>query len=354
MAGRPVRVGGSTHRRVCSIMPSDRRTCPLPLAAPARYSPWDSGRYEVKVGYVRFGTELGNGAADRFLCQLDREFPRYRSAKLAARSEALGKYYGVSGLREPVARAVAELLRQRLCADYPEWFHRQGPAGPGQTLVCALTGETLGFREDGALERSAEKPVTPGYADALDALACQVQEDLAVVQCEAGGADRVAALHACFPNHWSPREKLGKSFPMVHQPVPGMERIHRSVPALVRDMVERGPYVRFAWGLAADRRLNHHPDPPPGRDPLRWRGRRFRPAARPWYLRVERQVVWGLPQVEATLFTIRTYFVPCADLRDDPAQRRRLAAAITSMAPAALAYKGLAEAREDLLHWLRG
>lgn len=335
-------------------MPSDcrLRTHPLRAIPPPRYAPWDNGRYEVKVGYFRFGTDLGNGEADRHLCQLDREFPRYRDAKLASRTEALDKYYGSSDLRAPVAAAVTGLLSQRLCAEYPHWFRRQAAAGLGHALVCSLTGETLYFDGDGNLSGVSGR-TEPAYADALDALACQIQEDLAVVQLEDAGTDRLAALHVCFPNHWSPREKLGKSFPMVHRPVPGMERIHQRAPALARDMVAHGPYVRFAWGLAADRRLNHHPDAPPGRDPARWHGRRFRAGTRPWYLRVERQVVWGIPRVDAALFTIRTYFLPCTVLRDDPSQRQRLADAIATMSAETLAYKGLTGSRDELLAWLR-
>jgi hypothetical protein len=52
------------------------------------------------------------------------------------------------------------------------------------------------------------------------------------------------------------------------------------------------------------------------------------------------------------VFPIRTYLSGCAELRRDEQQRRQLVAAIESMTPASLQYKGLAECRDDLLRWL--
>jgi hypothetical protein len=66
--------------------------------------------------------------------------------------------------------------------------------------------------------------------------------------------------------------------------------------------------VRFAWGLSTDTPLNHHPEPPMNILPLQWQGRNFDPNNPRLYLRIERQVIWGLPKYEAVLFVIRTYF----------------------------------------------
>jgi hypothetical protein len=60
---------------------------------PARYFPIESGRYEVKPGLFKFGTDFGNGDADRQVFQIDDQFPRYHAVKLAARQEQLSKYY---------------------------------------------------------------------------------------------------------------------------------------------------------------------------------------------------------------------------------------------------------------------
>jgi hypothetical protein len=106
--------------------------------------------------------------------------------------------------------------------------------------------------------------------------------------------------------------------------------------------------VRFAWGITWDDELNHHPEPPPAPN----RRPRFDPEDPRAFLRVERQTVWGFPEVGAALFTIRTYLYDVAEIRRDPARRGDLAAAVASMSPASLAYKGLAPSRDPLLRWL--
>jgi hypothetical protein len=163
----------------------------------------------------------------------------------------------------------------------------------------------------------------------------------------------LAAVHLCFPNAWAAEDKVGKGFAAVHEPVPGMDSLNRRGPDLVRLMTDSpesaAGLVRFAWGVTWDEELNHHPHPPPGRS----RPTRFDPVHPRAFLRVERQTIVGFPQAGAALFTIRTYPVDCADIiRHRPAERDALAAALRTMPPASLAYKGLAESRDDLLRWL--
>lgn len=136
----------------------------------------------------------------------------------------------------------------------------------------------------------------------------------------------------------------------MHAPVAGMGLLNQRSGDLVRAMIERGPYVRFAWGLGTDTRLNHHPEPPPGISPASWQGRHFDPAHPSLYVRVERQVLWGFPRQEAALFTIRTYFRDCARLALQ--ERAQLRLAIASMTPETLVYKGLATHRDPILEWL--
>ncbi len=71
------------------------------------------------------------------------------------------------------------------------------------------------------------------------------------------------------------------------------------------------------------------------------------------YLRIERQVIWGFPAVEAALFTIRTYFQDVKVMKKQfPGQCDQLRAAIQSMSPASLHYKGLVHQWQDILAWL--
>jgi hypothetical protein len=104
--------------------------------------------------------------------------------------------------------------------------------------------------------------------------------------------------------------------------------------------------VRFAWGITTDAHLNHHPEGSADA-PTRVSFDSARPAA---FVRVERQTMWGFPRVGAALFTIRTHLLDCRELAR--AERADLAAAVESMTPESLAYKGLAW-KDDFLAWLR-
>jgi hypothetical protein len=261
--------------------------------SPARYFPLESGRYEVKPGLYKFGTDFGNGPADQQVFQRDDQFDRYLAVKHAARAERLAKYFCTHDYRPATAARVAEFMNH------------------------------------------------PG-AD-LDALALTVQEDLAVIQRD-GDRHWLAAIHLCFPNHWAAEDKIGQPVAAIHAPVAGIEPINRQADKLVDAMIHATTgFVRFAWGIATDTELNHHPANPRGRQFDRKNPRAF--------LRIERQTIWGFPEVDASLFTIRTYFEDLAEL--PVAQRAKVITAIESMTPAQLAYKGLAGGRDDLLSWLR-
>jgi len=155
-------------------------------------------------------------------------------------------------------------------------------------------------------------------------------------------------VHLCFPNHWAAEDKVGRTFAAIHEPVAGIGPVNRRAEHLVRTMTSATDgLVRFAWGLTADPRLNHHPvapaDAPP---PIR-----FDPARPKAFVRVERQTMWALGDTGAALFTIRTYLLDCADF--SPAEREDVASAVESMTPESIAYKGLAAWKDALVAWLR-
>ncbi len=277
--------------------------------SPARYFPLESGRYEVKPGLYKFGTDFGNGEADRQVFQFDDEFPRYHAAKLAARAERLSKYYQTHDYRPNTA----------------------------ERIHAFIVGATSRSRPVPNSNRDQE------VAPTLDELALRVQEDLAVIQRD-GDRHWLAAIHLCFPNHWAAEDKIGKTFAEIHAPVAGIEPINRQADKLVDAMIRATTgYVRFVWGIATDTELNHHPSRP--------LGRQFDPNHPRAFLRIERQTIRGFPEVDASLFTIRTYFEDIAALPAD--KRAKVISAIESMSPALLDYKGLAACRDDLLAWLR-
>src|SRR5688572_15095301 len=253
------------------------------------YFPPAAGRYEVKPGLVRFGRALDGGEADSHVFQIDASFPRYHRAKLAARAERPGKYFQIHRFEPDVAATITRFIAARLTAEHPAHFSLKG-----DQLHCGLTGDNV--------------PLD------FDALAMQVQEDLAAVSTE-GEKHWLSAVHLSFPNHWAAEDKIGKTFALIHQPVAGMEQMNRQADSLVRVMLEATDgLVRFAWGVTFDDLLNHHPQPPPGAR----RVHAFDASNPRAFLRVERQTVWGFPAVAAALFTIRTYLYDFAEIKRDP------------------------------------
>ncbi len=325
------------------------------ISGAARYAPFLTGRYEVKAALASLGTDFGNGDADQHVFQLDDSFAAFRANKLLARAERRSKYDARSpAFADPIAAAVTAFTARRLAAEHPRDFALDKSAC-GAALACHRSGETLRFDDAWQLTAaSSSPPSSPPYADGFDALMCQVQEDVAVVVRQDDGGDEVGAIHLCAANHWGAEDKIGQSFFHIHQVVPGMEPVNRKAAQMVDAMIDRGPFVRFVWGIATDTRLNHHPEPAPGCPQDVWHGRRFDAADPRLFVRVERQVLWGLPEVGAVLFAIRPSFRDGVAVRADAELNQALQRSLASMTPEQAHYKGVADSRDGVLAWLRG
>ncbi|MEX0270512.1 DUF3445 domain-containing protein [Leptolyngbyaceae cyanobacterium UHCC 1019] len=313
------------------------------------YFPIAHGRYDVKPGLFPFGTDFRNGAADQQVFQCDRNFAHYRQIKRLARLERLSKYSQTCNLSDEVATAIAQFIIHRLVQDQAQHYQVELHANE-VNLHNGLTGDTLTLNANYQL-RSVQGCPSPPYASTLDAVAAQVQEDFTIVS-RTSKHHWISAIHLCFPNHWSAEEKIGKSFAAIHAPVAGMEKLNRRGDAIVHTMINHKPMVRFAWGLSTDTRLNHHPVSPSSVPSNVWQGRHFEAHNPSLYLRIERQVIWGFPNVDAALFTIRTYFRDCRMLKQDPVLRSKLVTAIQSMTLDSLVYKGLEDSKTAILKWL--
>ena len=323
----------------------------IPLQPPAAYFPPHNGRYTVTPALHRLGTDFGNGERDAFLFQFDNEFSRFRENKRRCRAERFGKYVCSANLPNAVQQRAVRVLSERLVTEYPGLFSWIGEAH--QILQCRLTGERLYFDEQRRLVDviGAASPALPTYMDSLDALCCQFPEDLAIVCREpTSGEDQMAFLHLCAPSHWAGEEKIGRSWCETHTPVPGMKKSRDAAASIVGVMIERDPTVRFTWGIEFDDRLNQHPEPPPMISSAEWnhRGRRSTDTE-PFYLRVERQVIWGLPDVDAALFIIRVYHTPGSVIQADAEKREALSSALRSMSAESRRYKGLANCLVEVL-----
>ncbi len=333
------------------------------LPPPCRYYPLANGKYEVAAGLRPLGTDFGNSEHDGKVFLVDETYPKYRKTKELARAERLEKYYPPTADFDPPAfEAVTRFMVDKLVAEWPAFF-RLRTEGERSILECTLSAERIIF--DVKMNLISSSGVTgrsiPPYRDLFDALSTQVQEDLSVWRRDANvqsqdlvanpdgspsAKEWMAAIHLCYANHWGAEEKIGRPFNTVHAPVAAFQKLAKGAPSLVEMMVNKGPFVRFAWGIATDAELNHHPQ-------NEFQGRQFDAANPGLFLRIERQTLSPFPTVGASLFTIRTYFLDCEkDL--SVAERDALSRAIDSMSPESLVYKGMTKTKEPIKAWLAG
>jgi hypothetical protein len=261
---------------------------PRPLYFPVKPEP-----LRMQAGLSRFGSDFGNGQADRLL------FPRDAS---------------VPGLVGAKAAVLA--------------------AHPGRTARCAVTEaerQALAAARDW-LEQTLQREGHEAPAGlSLEELAPRIAEDLVILHYPSGGVDRSLFVHVCFPSGWRPEHILGKSFLQIHAPVPAFGVIERSAPSLTESLVTRGPYVRFVWTISADAELDHHPEQGTRQN---WSSGTPR-----GFLRVERQITVPLSAARAAVFIIRTHLYDFEELTGE--QRAVLARALELMPAELLRYKRL-------------
>jgi hypothetical protein len=314
------------------------------------------GRYDTTAGLKPLG--------DRLHYQIDDQYPAFMRAKEVSRAQDRAGVYLTHDYSPALHRAMATFMLHQLPTEHPAWFATE-VTGQGAVFHNRLLG--LSARLDlSALvvtEAWRERALLPGGetiydaaslvgADAIDFLTLQVQEDWAVTSIDPDTKrDWVSALHISYPNHWDPSEKVGQSFLAVHAPVAAMEATLKAAPALIDMMLYKGPWERFAWAIAPHTTLNCHPSRVHDQDKrlLEESAAGVKAAAQ---LRVEREVLKGFPEAHGSVFMIRTYFTPIAEIAQDDAKRQALAAALRSMKPESVVYKGLSRMMEHLLAYL--
>lgn len=327
----------------------------LTLPDPRPYFPLATGKYAVEAGLKILGQQPIEGEIETAFFPIDRLYGHYLSEKRQSR-QALHKHYATHRLPEAAVRDIASWIMDQLVAESPRFFERDGLAFRNHLagFEATLSPDGLSvaaFRRFAPLVPEAQAPDQDFTgADVLDFLASQLSEDLAItLRSPETGENWLGLLHISFPNHWAPEEKIGKPFLAVHEPVADFERIARASDKLVEATITKGPFIRFAWGIATDTRLNHHPDAPPGRtlasDTHEYVGENA-------FMRIERQTLKGFPEHHASLFTIRTTFRSLKEVAANPLEREKLREAIATMSPEALVYKGLTQLQAPLLRYL--
>jgi hypothetical protein len=104
-------------------------------------------------------------------------------------------------------------------------------------------------------------------------------------------------------------------------------------------------WERFVWTVSSHNRLHAHPARV---DPRGWQVTPVEHAS--W--RTERQTFMPVPAIGQAVFTIAVDVQPLQQALRGPTDAAALHAAIASMSPAVLAYRGLDGVRDALLAWL--
>ncbi len=279
------------------------------------------------------------------LLRADRNAPRYLRAKLDALENTAHPLLLVASGADSAACAAALVAAARvLAAAHPELVAAAGP-GDGD-IDFVLSG--IGLRDDGrggsravawrddariVVERIA---VLAQPQRTLAVLALSLQEDLALMANTPRGLV-AEALSVAFASGWDPAHKIGRPLFEIHAPVAEGDALRAASDNLARAMVRKGPFLRYVWTIADSDALAR----PPAQRVV---------AARPdalWF-RCERQVTLPLAALDRSLFLIRVFVAPLAEVAGDAVRRALLASALASMSDEVVRYKGLESVREVL------
>ena len=167
-------------------------------------------------------------------------------------------------------------------------------------------------------------------------------EDFALVD---GRDGTIPWLAVTLPSHWAPETKVGQHFASVHAPVAENSLLVNAAASLTRLVCGPERWERFVWNVTDQPRLHAHPSRT-ARE--RWQ---HTGVAQAWW-RTERQTFIPLPRQMLAVFIIQVQVQRLADVLDTPQRALALHAAVASMSPAVLAYRGLQSVQAPLLAWL--
>lgn len=191
---------------------------------------------------------------------------------------------------------------------------------------------------------TSEASAPPAWASLADALALSLPEDLVWMRDTPDGG-RASLLHVAFPSHWAPERRAGASLTQLHGPVADGERLRGASTALMRAIVDKGPFRTHVWSLTPSAILDRHTERSGGPTESRALG-----GIDDTWIRVEVQTTVPFPARCLALFTIRLLIAPLRKvLALEPGRAERLAASIRSMTDAVRRYKGLDRAEDRLL-----
>jgi dimethylamine monooxygenase subunit A len=182
----------------------------------------------------------------------------------------------------------------------------------------------------------------------LNQLALQLQDDVVVMRLE-GKRFFPELMHVCFPTGWNPADKFAQTLAAIHEHVADGKRLVQASANLTAAMVNKGPFVRYVWTLAAGTstaaQLSQHPLEKVYATPSQ--------TIDQVYFRCERQITIPLPELNRSCFLIRVFVVPVEQAANTPERRNTLADALVSMSEATIQYKGLSHLIPPTLAWIK-
>ena len=280
---------------------------------------------------------------------IDEWYPDYRNEKMDARHERLEKYYIEKPSRNKTVshqllmKTITLWMAQTLAEQYKNISFQ--PQKKLYVFHNDYSNESVWVDEDLNVVQIIKSPdhkysnklgdkyPEPAYKNLFDAVCSQIQEDVCILQ-----DDQLVASHVCLPSWWSPEEKMGMSMKKMHADVPGMDKTNYE--CIWNACLHKGPYRRYNWTLTDTPILNQHPSNNIGKEFDKEN----------LFLRIERQVLQGFPDVQGVLFLIRTYVGDIKTLEKH--QRVTLGDAVNKMTDDELEYKGLAHYKENVVSYL--
>jgi hypothetical protein len=320
-----------------------RPIVPFPVVAPYRVRP---DLHRLEPGAV--AADVDPGPLTVFRC--DATWPDVRAERLAALEHHPEDVRAVDDQERDSAllHAAGLALARAVAAEWPQRVRVDGEALVLPTLGVRVEPDGAvapipAMSVDGSALRAvhglAERPAT---LRRLEGIASSLHEDLVLIGPGSGGG-RVAWLHVAFPSGWDPGAMAGASFERLHAPVPHAEGLQRAAPALVRAMIDKGPFVRYVWGIAPDGARSRHPR----------HAAAMAPGAPPddAFLRVERQTTLPLSVLGLAVFAIHVYATPLPLALAAADRRDAFLAAVRSLDPLTRRYKGVPWSDDDLAAW---
>ncbi len=289
----------------------------------AVHLPFETGPYRMAMSLVT--------VPEAEWIELDARYTEEMAERCRLLAERHDDVFAVLPEAEDTSREVLQRLVAYLTTQFPDWFSLDG-----NTLANRLTDETWNL---------AAPPCHP-----LELAGRLVQEDLCIIQTDAGAPPRFTAAVLCFPSRWRLHEKLGRPLAAVHGPVPFYaERLATPVDRFMTKVKPSHIASRLNWSVLDDPTMYQ----PTGK----WReatNTAITPdnAGNTLYLRVERQTLTRLPRTNAVLFGIRVHSYKLASAITKPAIAARLAEAVRALPEATVHYKSLKAFGPALLAWL--